>query len=91
MAKFSVLSTFAAAAITLQLLLVPASASPHMKYIDAICDRSHDQDYCVITLTTNPPTAAPIGLVLIFKQCLFVCVKSQKKFAFELWFIQFIW
>ncbi|KAF8117773.1 hypothetical protein N665_0008s0118 [Sinapis alba] len=62
MATFSVLSTFAAAAITLQLLLVPASASPHMKYIDAICDRSHDQDFCVKTLTTNPPTAAPIAL-----------------------------
>lgn len=67
MATFSALSTFAAAAITLQLLLVPASASPQMKYIDAICDRSHDQDYCVKTLTTNPPTAAPIGLVLISK------------------------
>ncbi|KAF3604120.1 hypothetical protein F2Q69_00033930 [Brassica cretica] len=58
MAKFSVLSTFAAAAITLQLLLVPASASPQMKYIDAICDRSHDQDYC------NPLAEAVMALTI---------------------------
>ncbi|WZZ09999.1 hypothetical protein YC2023_095920 [Brassica napus] len=38
----------------------PTSASPHLKYIDAICDRSHDQAFCLQTLTTNPPTAAPI-------------------------------
>ncbi|KAL1201246.1 hypothetical protein V5N11_031028 [Cardamine amara subsp. amara] len=62
MTTSSVLSILAAAAITLQLLLAPASASPHMKYIDAVCDRAHDQDYCVKTLTSHPPTAAPIGL-----------------------------
>lgn len=72
MATSSVLSTFAATAITLQLLLSPASASPHMKYIDAICDRAHDQAFCVKTLTTNPPTAAPIGLVR--RSQLFVCI-----------------
>ncbi|CAH8363966.1 unnamed protein product [Eruca vesicaria subsp. sativa] len=62
MATSSVLSTLAAAAITLQLLLNPASASPHMKYIDAVCDRTMDQAFCVKTLTSNPPTAAPIAL-----------------------------
>lgn len=74
MATFSALSTFAAAAITLQLLLVPASASPHMKYIDAICDRSHDQDYCVKTLTTNPLRLLPLAWYSSLNHCLFVCV-----------------
>ncbi|CAF2071481.1 hypothetical protein Bca4012_087988 [Brassica carinata] len=81
MAKFSVLSTFAAAAITLQLLLVPASASPHMKYIDAICDRSHDQDYCVKTLTTNPPTAAPIGLNPLAEAVMALTIAHAEKTA----------
>ena len=62
MATSSVLSTFAVAAVTLQLFLNTASASPHMKYIDAVCDRAIDQAFCVKTLTTNPPTAAPIAL-----------------------------
>nr|AAB48480.1 pollen-specific protein Bnm1 [Brassica napus] len=82
MATFSVLSTFAAAAITLQLLLVPASASPHMKYIDAICDRSHDQDYCVKTLTTNPPTAAPIGLNPLAEVMALTIAHAEKTAAF---------
>ncbi|CAF2149669.1 hypothetical protein BRARA_A01469 [Brassica rapa] len=81
MATFSVLSTFAAAAITLQLLLVPASASPHMKYIDAICDRSHDQDYCVKTLTTNPPTAAPIGLNPLAEAVMALTIAHAEKTA----------
>ena len=81
MATFSALSTFAAAALTLQLLLVPASASPHLKYIDAICDRSHDQDYCVKTLTTNPPTAAPIGLNPLAEAVMALTIAHAEKTA----------
>ncbi|CAH8384630.1 unnamed protein product [Eruca vesicaria subsp. sativa] len=81
MATFSVMSTFAAAAIMLQLLLVPATASPHMKYIDAICDRSHDLDYCVKTLTTNPPTAAPIGLNPLAEAVMALTIAHAEKTA----------
>ncbi|XP_010439001.1 PREDICTED: uncharacterized protein LOC104722521 [Camelina sativa] len=81
MATSSVLSTFAAAAITLQLFLSSASASPHMKYIDAICDRSHDQAYCVKTLTSNPPTAAPIGLVPLAEAVLNLAISHAEKTA----------
>ena len=81
MATFSALSTFAAAALTLQLLLVPASASPHLKYIDAICDRSHDQDYCIKTLTTNPPTAAPISLNPLAEAVMALTIAHAEKTA----------
>ncbi|CAH2078055.1 unnamed protein product [Thlaspi arvense] len=82
MATFSVMSTFAAAAITLQLLLLnPASASPHMKYIDAICDRAHDQAFCVKTLTTNPPTAAPINLHPLAEAVMALAISHAEKTA----------
>ncbi|EOA18213.1 hypothetical protein CARUB_v10006698mg [Capsella rubella] len=81
MATSSVLSTFAAAAITLQLLLSPASASPHMKYIDAICDRAHDQAFCVKTMTSNPPTAAPISLVPLAEAVINLATSHAEKTA----------
>ena len=81
MATSSVLSTLAAAAVTLLLLLAPASASPHLKYIDAICDRSHDQAYCVQTLTTNPPTAAPIGLNSLAEAVMALAISHAEKTA----------
>ncbi|KAG7541619.1 Pectinesterase inhibitor domain [Arabidopsis thaliana x Arabidopsis arenosa] len=81
MATSFVLSTFAATAITLQLLLSSASASPHMKYIDAICDRAHDQAFCVKTLTTNPPTAAPIGLLPLSEAVINLATSHAEKTA----------
>ncbi|ESQ54860.1 hypothetical protein EUTSA_v10026329mg [Eutrema salsugineum] len=81
MATSSVMSSFAAAAITLQLLLIPAAASPHMKYIDAICDRAHDQAFCANTLTSNPPTAAPIGLHPLAEAVIALAVSHAEKTA----------
>ncbi|CAN8230664.1 unnamed protein product [Cochlearia groenlandica] len=81
MATSSVLSSFAAAAITLQLLLCPASASPHMKYIDAVCDRAHDIPFCIKTLTTYPPTTAPINLLPMAEAVMGLALSHAEKTA----------
>ncbi|KFK29013.1 hypothetical protein AALP_AA7G077500 [Arabis alpina] len=81
MATSFILSTIAKAAIMLQLLSIYASASPHMKYIDAVCDRAHDQAYCEKTLTSYPPTAAPIGLLPMAEAVLGLAISHAEKTA----------
>ena len=81
MATSSVMSTLALAAVTLSLLLAPASASPHLKYIDAVCDRSHNPSYCFQTLTTNAPTAAPIALKPLAEAVIGLAVSHAEKTA----------
>lgn len=91
MATSSVLSTMAAVGIMLQLLLNYASASPSMKYIDAVCDRAHDQAFCVKTLTSYPPTASPTGLVFILNRELdcFYALGFTFTFLLQLWYLLF--